>query len=34
MFQKPSSNTTNTVTTSKDMVGTNDNTNKTVEEIQ
>ena len=33
MFQKPSSNT-NTVTTSKDMVGNNDNTNKTAEEIQ
>ena len=35
MFQKPSSNTNNnTVTTSKDMNGTNDNTNKTTEEIQ
>ena len=33
MFQKPSSNT-NTITTSKDMEGTNNNTNKTPEEIQ
>ena len=32
MFAKPSSNT-NTVTTSKDMNGTNENTNKSAAEI-